>query len=316
MQSCIFTPFVLKFPSVIKMSKQLKGSLSIILATVIWGSTFVAQKIGGTALGPFNFLSIRCFLAVIVLLAVLALIRRKAFFRIIADSKLWKAGIPCGVALFAATALQQFGLISGTTPGKSGFITTTYIILVPIFSLFLKQKPPKTIGISVAVAAVGLYLISGASFTEIAIGDILTMGCAVAFAVQILITDRVAEDLDSMALNMSQALVCGICAGICALFFEEQNVGKFLEYWLPLCWAGVLSMGIAYTLQIVGQKSIEPTTASLLMSFEAVFAAIAGIVANALGWLDSAPFSWTEGVGCALVFVAIMLTQIPVKSKK
>ena len=283
------------------MSKQLKGSLSIILATVIWGSTFVAQSVGVDHVGPFSFLSIRCFLAVFALLLVLFLRSRKDFVKILTDPRLWKAGIPCGVALFAATALQQIGLIY-TTAGKGGFITTMYIIMVPIFGLFLKQKPPKTVGISVVLAAVGLYLISGAGFTSINIGDVLMLLCAVAFAVQILIMDRV--------LNMSQALVCAVLGGICALFFDTTTWQGILDCWFPLCWAGIMSMGIAYTLQIVGQKAIEPTTASLLMSFESVFAAISG-------WLLlNESFTLTEGIGCALVFGAIILTQIPVKNKK
>ena len=309
MQSCIFLPLVVKFPSVMKMSKQLKGSLSIILATIIWGSTFVAQSVGVDHVGPFSFLSIRCFLAVFALLLVLFLRSRKDFVKILTDPRLWKAGIPCGVALFAATALQQIGLIY-TTAGKGGFITTMYIIMVPIFGLFLKQKPPKTVGISVVLAAIGLYLISGAGFTAINIGDVLMLGCAVAFAVQILIMDRVAGELNSMALNMSQALVCAVVSGICALFFDSTTWQGILDCWFPLCWAGIMSMGIAYTLQIVGQKSIEPTTASLLMSFESVFAAISGAL------LLNESFTLTEGIGCALVFGAIMLTQIPVKSKK
>ena len=291
------------------MSKQIKGSLSIILATIIWGSTFVAQSVGVDHVGPFTFLSLRCFLAVAMLLMVLFLRSRKDFNKILSDPRLWKAGIPCGVALFAATALQQIGLIY-TTAGKGGFITTMYIIMVPIFGLFLKQKPPKTVGISVVLAAIGLYLISGAGFTAINIGDVLMLGCAMAFAIQILIMDRVAGELNSMALNMSQALVCALVSGVCALFFDSTTWQGVLDCWFPLCWAGIMSMGIAYTLQIVGQKSIEPTTASLLMSFESVFAAISGAL------LLNEKFTLTEGIGCALVFGAIILTQIPIKSKK
>ncbi len=291
------------------MSKQLKGSLSIILATVIWGSTFVAQSVGVDYIGPFAFLSLRCFLAVFALLLVLFLRSRKDFVKILCDPLLWRAGIPCGIALFAATALQQIGLIY-TTAGKGGFITTMYIILVPIFGLFLKQKPPKMVGISVVIAAVGLYLISGAGFSAINIGDVLMLLCAVAFAVQILIMDRVAEDLNSMALNMAQALVCAVISGVCALFFDTTTWQGILDCWFPLCWAGIMSMGIAYTLQIVGQKAIEPTTASLLMSFESVFAAISGAL------LLNESFTLTEGIGCALVFAAIMLTQIPIKNRK
>ena len=297
---------MVKFHPVIKMSKQLKGSLSIILATVIWGSTFVAQSVGVDLVGPFSFLSIRCFLAVAMLLTVLFLRNRREFVKSVTEPRLWKAGVPCGIALFVATALQQIGLIY-TTAGKGGFITTMYIIMVPIFGLFLKQKPPKTVGISVVIAAVGLYLISGAGFTAINIGDVLMLLCAVAFAVQILIMDRVAWELNSMALNMSQALVCAVVSGVCALIFDNTTWQGILDCWFPLCWAGIMSMGIAYTLQIVGQKSIEPTTASLLMSFESVFAAISGAL------LLGEKFTLTEGIGCALVFGAIMLTQIPSK---
>ena len=290
------------------MTKKLKGSLSILLATVIWGSTFVAQSVGVDTIGPFSFLSIRCFLAVILLLTILFLRNRKDFIKILTDRRLWKAGIPCGIALFAATALQQIGLIY-TTAGKGGFITAMYIIIVPLLGIFLKRKPPKTVVLSVAIAAVGLYLISGAGFTGINIGDVLMLLCAVAFAVQILIMDRVAGDLNSMALNMSQALVCAVVSGVCMLLFDDIHIGNILACWFPLCWAGFMSMGIAYTLQIVGQKAIEPTTASLLMSFESVFAAISG-------WLLlSETFTLTEGIGCALVFGAIMLSQIPVKNK-
>lgn len=291
------------------MSNKLKGSLSIILATIIWGSTFVAQSVGGDHVGPFTFLSIRCFLAVAMLLVVLYLRNRKDFVKIVTDPRLWKSGIPCGIALFAATALQQIGLIY-TTAGKGGFITTMYILIVPIFGMFLKQKPPKTVGISVVIAAVGLYLISGAGFTAINIGDVLMLLCAVAFAVQILIMDRVAGELNSMALNMSQALVCAVVGGVCALIFDTTTWQGILNCWFPIFWAGIMSMGIAYTLQIVGQKSIEPTTASLLMSFESVFAAISG-------WLLlNESFTLTEGIGCILVFSAIMLTQIPIKNIK
>ena len=291
------------------MSKQFKGSLSLLLATIIWGSTFVAQSVCVDYIGPFAVLSLRCFLAIAMLLIVLFLRNRKEFVKIITDPRLWKAGIPCGIALFTATALQQIGLIY-TTAGKGGFITTMYILIVPIFGIFLRQKPPKIVWVSVGIAAVGLYLLSGAGFTSVNIGDVLMLLCAVAFAVQILIMDWVAVELNSMALNMAQALVCAVVAGICALFFDTTTTWQgILNCWFPLIWAGVVSMGIAYTLQIVGQKAIEPTTASLLMSFESVFAAI-------FGWLLlGETFNLNEGIGSILLFGAIMLTQIPFKTR-
>ena len=290
------------------MTKQIKGSLTLILATIIWGSTFVAQSVGVEKIGPLTFLAVRCILAVLALLAAMFIRNGKNAITLLSNPRLWKAGIPCGVALFVATALQQIGLIY-TTAGKAGFITSMYILLVPILGLFLKKKPPKTVGISVVIATVGLYLISGAGLTGINTGDVLMLGCAAAFAVQILIVDHAAADVDSIALNMVQALVCAILSGVFMLFTEEVTMSGILSCWFPLVYAGVLSMGVAYTLQIVGQKELEPTTASLLMSFESVFAAVSG-------WLLlNESFTLTEGIGCALVFGAIMLTQIPVKKK-
>lgn len=291
------------------MSKQLKGCLSLLLATIIWGSTFVAQSVGVELIGPFTFLAIRSMLAVIALLPVIYLCNRGRFVQILKDPRLWKAGILCGLALFVATSLQQFGLIY-TTAGKGGFITAMYIVLVPIFGLFLRKKPLKTALVSVLIAAVGLYLISGAGFTSVNIGDVLMLGCAVAFSVQILILDRVAGVLDSIALNTVQAFICAVVSGICALLFEDIDAGNILNCWFPLFYAGVLSMGVAYTLQIVGQKHLEPTTASLLMSFESVFAALSG-------WLIlHESFTLTEGIGCILVFSAIILSQLPIGRKK
>ena len=291
------------------MSKKLKGTLSLLLATAIWGSTFVAQSVGVEKIGPFTFLAIRCVLAVLTLLPVLLIRSKGTFLKTIKDPVLWKVGILCGSALFVATALQQFGLIY-TSAGKSGFITAMYIVLVPIFGLFLKQKPPKSIILSIVLAAIGLYFLSGTGLTAINIGDVLTLGCAAAFAIQILLLDRFAQDLDSVALNMVQALVCAVFSAVFMFFTETINTSDILACWLPLAYAGCLSMGVAYTLQIVGQKSLEPATASVLMSFESVFAAVSG-------WLilnESLPFM--EIIGCALVFIAIIIPQIPFERLK
>ena len=288
------------------MSDKLKGSLSLLLATVIWGSAFVAQSFGLEHIGPFTFLAIRGSLAVLTLLPVIALQNRGNFLNILKDKQLWLAGIPCGIALFIATGLQQLGLLY-TTAGKGGFITAMYLVLVPIFGMFVHRKPPKTAAVSVLIAAVGLYFISGAGLTAINVGDVMMLLCAAAFAVQILLIDRFSPGLDSMALNMAQCLVCTVLCGIVTLVFEEPKAGNILACWLPLVYAGVLSMGIAYTLQIVGQKKLEPTIASLLMSFESVFAVLSG-------WLVlGETLSWTEFLGCALVMGAILLTQIPSK---
>lgn len=287
---------------------QLKGSLSLLLATVIWGSTFVAQSVGVEQIGPMTFLAVRGYLALLALLPVVYFRDRKNFAAKMKDPKLWKAGLLSGVALFVSTALQQVGLMY-TTAGKGGFITAMYIILVPIFGLFLGKKPPVRVFISVGVAAVGLYLLSGAGASSINIGDVLMLLCAVAFSMQILILDRVAGELDSVALNMAQSLICAMVATI-FMFTEDNTLPQIIDCWLPLCYAGVLSMGVAYTLQIVGQKALEPTTASLMMSFESVFAALSG-------WLIlHETLSATEAAGCVLVFGAIIFSQIPLKSRK
>ena len=296
-----------KVTPVMKMTKQWKGTLSILLATIIWGSTFVAQSVGVEKIGPFTFLALRCYLAVAVLLPVIFLKNRRNFLAQLKNPELWVAAIPCGIALFVATALQQLGLIY-TSAGKSGFITAMYLLLVPIFGLFLRRRPRKILILSILLATVGLYLLSGARLEEINIGDILTFGCAIAFAVQILLVDRMAPQADSVSLNMAQSLVCAVISTV-FMIFETPNTRDILSCWLPLCYAGMLSMGLAYTLQIVGQKALEPNTASLLMSFESIFAALSG-------WLILGEvFTLPEGIGCALVFIGILLSQIPIRKK-
>lgn len=290
------------------MIKRLKGSLAILLATIIWGSTFVAQSVGVEKIGPITFLAIRGYLAVIALLPVVYFRHKADFAATMKNQKLWKAGALCGAALFVATALQQIGLIY-TSAAKGGFITAMYIILVPIFGLFLHKKPQKSAIFSVAIASLGLYFISGAGVSAVNIGDVLMLLCAVAFSVQILLLDKLATDLDSVALNLVQSLVCAVISTV-FMFTEQNSAADIVACWLPLCYAGVLSMGVAYTLQIVGQKALEPTTASLLMSFESVFAALSG-------WLVlNENLTATELIGCGLVFLAILFSQIPTKSGK
>lgn len=291
------------------MSKQFKGTLSLLLATAIWGSTFVAQSVGVNKIGPFTFLAGRCILAVLALLPVLYLRNRNDFGNIIKDKRLWKVGGLCGIALFVATALQQVGLIY-TTAGKSGFITAMYIVLVPIFGLFLKKKPPKSVLLSIILATLGLYFLSGMGLTTINIGDAMMLGCAAAFAVQILLLDCFAGDLDCIALNMVQTLVCAVCSAVATAFTETVVPGDIAACWLPLVYAGVLSMGFAYTLQIVGQRCLDPSTASVLMSFESVFAVLSG-------WLIlHETLSTAEIIGCVLLFIAIVIPQIPFRKLK
>lgn len=292
------------------MKKQLRGSLALLFATVIWGSAFIAQSVGMDHIGPFTFQAVRCGLAALFLLPCSFLFEKdkKQFIRKWADPRLWMTGAICGTALFVASGLQQVGLVF-TSAGKAGFITALYIVLVPILGLFLKRKPPLSAWISVALATFGLYLLSCVGVTEINTGDILLMLCALAFAVQITLIDRLAGSFDSLRLNCVQALVCAALSAIVMAFAESPNIADIARCWLALGYAGILSMGVAYTLQIVGQRHMDPTPASLIMSLESVFAALCG-------WLilRETMTTW-ELTGCALVFAAVMISQIPTKKQ-
>lgn len=294
------------------MKKQLRGSLYLLLATIIWGSTFVAQSVGMDYIGPFTFQAVRCGLAVIGLLPLIFILDKKAgrsFCKEWANKQLWVGGLLCAAPLFFAANLQQIGIVS-TSAGKSAFLTAMYIVLVPLLGLFVGRKPSPMIPVSVVLAVGGLYLLSCVGVTQIQTGDILLLLCAVMFAVQILFVDRFAAAVDALRLNCLQALVCAVASGIIAGFTEEIRISNLLDCWLPLCYAGFLSMGAAYSLQIIGQKYLEPSAASLIMSLESVFAAL-------FGWLllKETMTLW-EAFGCALVFAAVILSQVPVPTKK
>lgn len=292
------------------MKHKLKGSLALLTGTVIWGSAFIAQSVGMEYIEPFTFQAVRCFLAVLFLLPVIWLFDtdRKTYFRQWADPHLWKTGLVCGIALFAAAGLQQVGLVY-TSAGKAGFITAMYIVLVPILGLFFKTKPSPAAWFSVALAVVGLYLLSCVGVTQINFGDLCLMGCALGFAVQITLVDRMASNLNGLRLNCIQSLVCAVLSAIVMVFTEIPDMENILSCWLPLGYAGILSMGVAYSLQIIGQKYVEPTPASLIMSLESVFAVLFG------WWLLDERLAPHELMGCCLVFAGVILSQLPAKKK-
>lgn len=292
---------------------KLKGNLSILLATIIWGSTFVAQSIGMDHIGPFTFQATRCLLGGLVLLPIIAVADwfsnrgdGKNFFSRWHDPKLWKAGILCGLPLFAAMNLQQMGIVD-TNAGKSAFLTAMYIVFVPIIGIFLGQKPSKMIPVSVALGVAGLYCLSCVGVTSIAVGDLLLLGCAVAFAVQIILVDKIGSQVDSLRLNCICAFLCAGLSAIIMFFAEEPNWNSIKNCTGSIAYAGILSTGIAYSLQMIGQKHLETTTASLLMSTESVFAVLSG-------WLVLRErLTLWEGVGCILVSAAVVLSQLPDK---
>lgn len=291
------------------MNNKLKGSLSLLFATVIWGSAFIAQSVGMDYIGPFTFQAIRCGLAVIFLF-FLSFLFDRGNFRVFVEKwrnpRLWITGGICGAALFVAASLQQVGLVD-TDAGKAGFLTAMYIVLVPILGLFLGRKISVAALCSVALAVGGLYLLSFAGVPEINPGDLLLMGCALAFAVQITLIDRFAGEMDGLRLNCVQSLVVTLLSLPFVALTETVAAANILACWESLAFAGILSMGVAYSLQIVGQKHLEPTSASLIMSLESVFAALGG-------WLIlKERMTLWELLGCALVFCAVILSQIPTK---
>ena len=219
---------------------------------------------------------------------------------------MWKVGLLCGSALFVAASLQQVGLVY-TDAGKAGFLTAMYIVWVPVLGAFLGQKPRLTIIISVVMAVIGLYLLSCMGASGINKGDLFLMGCALAFSVQITCIDRFAGKLDCIRLNCVQALVVAVVSVPCMLLTETVVPADILACWGPLLFAGVLSMGLAYSMQILGQQHLESTTASLIMSLESVFAALGG------WWLLGERMQSYELLGCGLVFTAVILSQLPNK---
>ena len=292
------------------MKNKLSGTLALLFATVIWGSAFIAQSVGMDHIGPMTFQASRCGLGALFLIPIIFLFEKdkKRHFKNWADAKLWKTGFFCGTALFVAAGLQQVGLVY-TSAGKAGFITAMNIVLVPILGLILKRKPPVSAWISVVVAVAGLYLLSCVGASEINLGDILMLGGALGFAVQITLVDELAGDLDGLRLNCIQAFVCSVFSAVVMFLTETPTFSGIVSAAIPLGYAGICSMGIAYSLQIIGQKHLEPTPASLIMSLESVFAALCG-------WLLlHERMSPAELCGCALVFCAVIISQLPEKKK-
>ncbi len=284
------------------------SSLLLVLAALIWGTAFVAQRLGMTYAGPLAFNGVRCLIGALVLVPVFLVFRPAAPTD---GKKTLLAGVLCGLALFAATNLQQIGLVT-TDAGKTGFITTFYIILVPVLGLFLGKKTGAVTWLAVAVALGGLYfLCMKPGEMRIAPGDLLVLGCAFFFAVQILVIDNFVQKVDGVKLCSIQFAVDGVLSLIAAMIFEKPDFRTVFLGWGPLLYCGVLSCGVAYTCQILGQKNLHPTVASLLMSLESAFAVLGG-------WLIlHEKLTRRELLGCSLMLAAVLLVQLaPAKKEK
>ncbi|MDD6816772.1 MAG: DMT family transporter [Firmicutes bacterium] len=298
------------------MSKKMKSNILLLLTAFIWGSAFVAQKSGMDYIEPFTYNGIRTFIGGMVLIPVIIFFTKKNNRQNGTEEKVFDfekdkiaiiGGICCGLALFVASSLQQFG-VSYTTAGKAGFITTLYVVFVPILSLLLRKKVRPIMWVCVALGAVGLYLLcmTDASFS-LQFGDMLVLLCAVAFAVHILVIDHFSPKADGVKISCVQFLVSGVLGIICMFLFETPDLGNILACWLPILYAGVLSCGVAYTLQVVAQADADPTAASLILCLESVFAVISGAI------LLHESMSPRELMGCAVIFAAVIISNLPEK---
>lgn len=286
------------------MNTRTKYNLLLVFAAMIWGSAFVAQKSGGT-IGGFTYNGIRTLLGGLVLIPIYFLLRKNKEMKTSI-----MGGIFCGLALFIASNLQQFG-INNTSASKAGFITSLYAIIVPFLSIFLHKKIRPIVWVSVVISLAGLYLLNySAEGLSINTGDIQLMFCALAFAFQILIIDHYSDHVNGVLMSATQFIVAGLLSIVCMFLFEKPQINDILASWWPIVYAGVFSCAIAYTLQIVGQRYVPPTEASLIFCLESVFSLLAGTI-----FLHER-MKAINYIGCLLIFIAVVLSQWPKKAER
>ena len=282
-----------------------KNAVMLLLTSLIWGTAFVAQSVGMDFLEPFTFNGVRSFIGGVTLLPGIWLLEKMNGKPEVDGTRkdLIQGGIACGLLLFAASSLQQMG-IQYTTAGKAGFITAFYIVFVPVLGIFLKKAAGWKVWMSVFLALIGLYFLCIKEGFSIGKGDIMIFACALVFAVHILVIDYYSPKVDGVKMSCIQFFVCGIASLPFMFLTETPQIGDILDARMPILYAGVMSSGVGYTLQILGQKTAPPALASILMSMESVFAALAGWVI--LGERLSA----VELCGCGVVFACVVLAQL------
>lgn len=307
----------------------LRQSCILFLTAVIWGVAFVAQSAGMEYLGPFTYNGVRSVLGGLVLLPCIALLNRiqgrsgskedalqkkdgeiqKDVNEPAGTKQLLAGGLCCGLVLFAASNFQQFG-IQYTTVGKAGFITAMYILIVPLFGLLMHKRVGLQVWIGVLCGIAGLYLLCMKDSFRLEKGDALVLICAVIFSLHILVIDHFSQKVDGVKMSCIQFWVCGTLSLLCSLIFESPDLQSILAAWLPVCYGGIMSCGVAYTLQIIGQKGMNPTVASLILSLESVVAVVAGFL------ILGQSMSRRELFGCLMMVMAIVSAQLPERKKK
>ena len=287
----------------------MKNNILLVLTALIWGCAFVAQSVGMDYVGPFTFNMARFLIGAIVLLPVIWFMdrqRKTGAEKGAGQKTLIIGGICCGIALAVASTLQQWGILF-TTVGKAGFITAMYIVIVPLLGIFIGKKVRPLIIGCVAIAVVGFYFLCMTESLRLGRGDFLVLLCAIAFSIHILVIDHFSPKVDGVKMSAIQFLTAAIISAVPTLLWEQPVFTEILQAWQPVLYAGVMSCGVAYTLQIIAQKNADPTVASLLLSLESVFSVLAGWVLLGQG------LSLKELFGCVLIFCAIILAQLPEK---
>lgn len=295
-----------------------KSSILLLIAAIVWGVSFVPQKAGMAYVEPFTYNGIRCLLGGAVLLPVIPALDRlragSADFRRGSRRDILLGGAACGAVLFIASSLQQFGIAlqdASTNVGKAGFITALYTVLVPILYRVLGKRSSGRVWLAAGIALAGFFLLSlmdgllAGLGLALGLSDLLLLLCALMFSVHILCIDRFSPLADGVRLSCVQFFVCGLLSLPGMLLFEHPEAGAILSCWPAIAYSGVMSCGVAYTLQVVGQKGVHPAVASLLLSLESVFSVLAGYVLT-----PGASLSVWELSGCALVFAAVVLVEL------
>ena len=299
------------------MLKRLKPYILLLITAMIWGFAFVAQLVGADSVPTFTFNASRFLLGGLSLIPVILIFERGK-----ADLKRLKTtiivGAVAGTVLFAASALQQYGVAITGSAGKAGFITGLYMIIVPVIGIFLKKKTTVNTWLGAVVALVGLYLLSFPNgITSIGTGDLVLLIGSLFWAMHIIVIDRFGNDIYSLRFSMTQFFVCALLNVICVILFEDFSMSAVLDAKIPILYAGLMSVGIAYTLQVLGQKDADPTVASIVMSTESVFSAVGEALFFGLIMTnyDYTKMTAQGYVGCAIMFCGIILTQLNFNKK-
>lgn len=303
------------------MSKtnNIRSCILLSMTALIWGVAFVFQSMGNNYMQPFTFNAVRNLLGFLFLVPVIifrqfhpnALGGKNFDIKKLPLKTTVAGGVCCGAVLAAASMFQQYG-IKFTTVGKAGFITTLYIILTPIIGIFLKKKCPFTVWIGAAAAVIGMYMLCITEGFSVSLGDSLVFICAVLFSVHILVIDCFSPKTDGVVLSCIQFFVASVLCGIIAFIVEAPSIDQITSGLIPILYTGIMSSGVAYTLQIIGQRNFNPTIAALIMSLESVLSAIASYFAYQMGFLtQDQSLSAMQITGCVIMFAAVIFVQLP-----